>query len=313
MKDRKKLFWVEYTDAGGFDGIVRSFEALDFAVKVNGWFVNHPEELWEHVFPEVRSWQPDIIVFWLRPGQRMTGEPPEWRTAVQQMRADPDLQHTKIMAFLGFGQPTAAQSRIWRQRYDFHSMLPFRMVEHVKIAKRLVGEEIKSWEGVNYLLKRNGSWRIQDYLLEEAFREENRPDAKGEFAWQPQTRLLGGARREGVTWVAGGIQAEVPTSIVYLIKKSSSPWEMGLGTSDISRLSTLANACETERQLLVGANEDLLHADPAAVNQVLDQAQQAGGWRVFINEHLWYEGLPASKMEWLYGEAPLQERQIIVR
>jgi hypothetical protein len=60
----------------------------------------------------------------------------------------------------------------------------------------------------------------------------------------------------------------------------------------MERLTYLAQQATPEHQLLIGANETLLQVEPEIIRRVLEQAQRAGGWRIFIIEHLWFEIVP---------------------
>lgn len=302
MGQNKKLYWLEYTICGRFCSPIlmkQPFEVVGFQTKWSSWYPDIPDVLAAEILPEIETWQPDIILFWMGPAysKPLVGEePPEWTATCHHIRENLNLQHTRIMAFLGFEESTLEQERAWRKQYDFHTTNHLRVIEHARIAKRLIGEEVRGFEGVNYyLVNRNGNWNIQDYLLdEEAVRDESQPDAEGEFDRVPATRLLATTSSSDYAWVANGIRAGTPTHIVYLTK-SLRAWREGkLNIAEMKRLSTLASRAESGYQLLIGANETLLQAGSDGVVEVLKQAQHVGGWQVFINEHMWFEGMPGT-------------------
>lgn len=296
MKKNKKLYWLEYTDCGPLI-VTKPFELVDFEVKNMGWSPDFPNTLMEDILPEIETWRPDIVVFWMAMGYWKPfaeEEPREWIMACQAIRGHPHLQHTKIMAFLGLEKSTPEQEEVWRRRYDFYTLGPLRVIEHARVAKQLVGEELRGFEGVNhYLLTRNGTWKVQDYLLNERTnRDVLRPNAEGQFAKIPRTRLLTITPQGNYTWIVDGIQAETPTYIIYVIKALRAWREEGLNVAEMEWLSTLAVMTKPDHQLLIGANDKLLQAGPETVTRVLEETRQAGGWQVFINEHLWFENIP---------------------
>lgn len=312
MKNSEKLYWLEYTDCGPLI-ITKPFEVVGFKVKDMGWHPDFPNVLMEDILPEIKTWRPSIIVFWMAKGywEPFTGEEPnEWITACQIIREHPHLQHTKIMAFLGFEESAPEQEDVWRQRYDFYTTGPLKVIEHAKVAKQLVGEELKGFEGVNYyLLTRNGSWKIQGYLLnEQRDRDALQPDAEGQFARIPRTRLLTTDQQGSHAWIIDGVRTETLTYIVYIIKALQVWQEEELNAVEIKRLSTLAGMAQPGNQLLIGANDILLQTGPKTVGRVLEQAQQAGGWQVFINEHLWFENIPNPLFEEVVYEGVKYER-----
>ncbi len=190
-----------------------------------------------------------------------------------------------------------------------------RCIEHARVAKRLIGEEIKGFEGVNYHLRHNGNWKIQDYLLNTKLsKDEVQPDAVGQFAQKPNTRLLATNTQDGYIWIADSIQSRTPTYIVYIIK-SFQAWKEGLSKSEFERLRLLTEKNPSDHQFLIGANDTLLQAGGETVVQVLEQAQKAGGWQVFINEHLWFEGLRVGSVKYLYdqkSEIEFDEKLLVV-
>ncbi len=177
-----------------------------------------------------------------------------------------------------------------------------------RIAKRLVGEELGGFEGVNYyLLKCNGSWTIRDSVLQgQTMAPIPQADVRGTFARPPKARLLAGASQGGYRWIENGIQAMTPTDIVYVIKSLEDWQQEGLSAMEVERLSAIAGMAISNSQLLVGANIGLLEAGSDVVQRVLEQAQEAGGWRVFVNEHMWFEIMPLPVGSFsliVYGEA----------
>lgn len=296
MQNLKKLFWLEHSPLGGPLIITPPFEAVGFDAKENGfWQPNYPNVFTDRIFPRIEIAQPDLIVFLMM--GKDTEEPSEWIRACQLIRENLKLKHTKIMAILGSGEITPKQKTVWSQQYDFFTTLPFKVIEYARIAKQLVGEQIKGFEGINYYLSlggrfSNGNWSLQDYLVnDQADKDELKPEAEGQFAYVPRTRLLTIDNQGKHTWQVNSIQAKVPTYLVYLIK-SLSIWREGLSTSEMERLVYLAQQATPEHQLLIGANETLLQAESEAIRQVVEQAQQAGGWRIFIIEHMWFEIVP---------------------
>lgn len=294
MKASKKLYWLEYSDAGPLRIGPLFASAVGFNVRFNSWNPDYPNMLMENIFPDIETWQPDIVAFWML-GMTQLDEPAEWITACQFIRNHPNLQHAKIMAFLKLDKSTPEQETIWHQRYDFYTRLPLRVITHARVAKQLVGEEIKGFEGVNYYLTLHGEWKIQNYLLDEqASKNELRPDVEGQFDTMPITRLLTTNKKNGYAWLANSIQAKTPTYLVYVIKELSA-WQKGLDQAERERLVALAKMATPNYQLLIGANDTLLQAGLPAIARMLEQAQRAGGWQVFINEHLWFESIPGSE------------------
>lgn len=303
MEQPRKLYWLEYTDAGPL--IIRTpFEAVGFEVQANGWGPTDPERLGKVIFPKLEDYRPDLIILWMSRGyyKHFTQEPTEWVTTCRRIREHPKLQHTKFMVFLAVKGITPEKEAIWSKRYDFYTHGPVRCIEHARAAKRLIGEEIKGFEGVNYHLRHNGNWKIQDYFLNTKLsKDEVQPDAVGQFAQKPDTRLLATNTQDGYIWIADSIQSRAPTYIVYIIK-SSKAWKEGLSKSEFERLRLLTEKNPSSHQFLIGANDTLLQAGGETVVQVLEQAQKAGGWQVFINEHLWFEGLRVGSVKYLYDQ-----------
>lgn len=318
VRESKKLYWLEYTDAGPFI-ISTPFEAVGFHVRSNGWGPGYPDYLLKVILLEIETWRPDIIVFWMDrdPFRRnyehfFTQEPTEWIAACRLIRENPKLRHTKIIALLGFKESSPEQEAAWRERYDFYARWPLRAIEHARIAKQLVGEEVKGFEGVNYHLRRNGNWKIQDHLLmERLIQGQVQPDAVGQFSSRPHTRLLATDLQGNYEWIVDGIKSETPTHIVYVIR-SLREWQQGLSTSEIARLTALAEMSTPDCQLLIGANDILLQTETEIVVRILEQTRQAGGWQVFINEHLWFEGLRVGDVErFCYGKGEVDETSLV--
>lgn len=299
MRSRKRLFLLEYTAIGPLIS-GEFFIAVGFEIKHRQWGFGFLEEdsdfLFKEILPEVVNWQPDVIVFFLAPGfyaPSLAREPQDWLAACQFIRQHQDLQHTKITAFLGAYEGTLEQENSWAERYNFFVQGPVRVIEHVKAIKKLVGETVKGFEGVNYhLLNMEDDWKVQPYLLEEQGKKNSlQPDAEGLFSGPlaEKTRLLMTSELEGYAW-GECIKTETPTYIVYVLKKLEIWQKEGLSITEIERLSILADGVPAAYQLLVGVNDVLLKAETELIVQVLEQAQQSGGWQIFINEHLRFEG-----------------------
>ena len=291
MKKCKKLYWLEYTDCGPLV-VTRPFEAVGFETKYCDWGPADPDALVKQVLPELESWHPDVVAFWMSGGYftKFTEEPREWLDACRFIREHRELWNTKIMAFFGFNG-TREQESAWRERYDFHTKWPLRVIEHARTAKRLVGEEVKGFEGVNYYLLHHGNWNLQEHFTEnQVIKGQMYPGAKGQFAKTPVTRLLAYSGQEEYGWIVDSIRVEMPTRIVYIVKDKQA-WQGGLNAREVACLATLAEASGFVHQFLIGVNEALLRTDPSTVIRVIKQAQQAGGWQVFVNEHLWFEGV----------------------
>ena len=299
MEQNKKLFWLEYTICGRFCSpllMTQPFEVIGFQSRWNSWYPGIPEALEEEILPEIEVWRPDIVLFWMGPAysKPLIGEEPrEWVVACDRIRKSGRFRHTRLMAFLGFEHRTMEQEAVWRMRYDLYTTGHLRIIEHGRVAKRLVGEKVQGFEGVNYYLNHNGHWEIYLYLLgEKTPRKARQPDAMGEFAHSPRTRVLTVSPDNGYEWVADGMLAETPTSIVYIVK-SPEDWQRDqLSAVERERLNTLADDVGPGHQLLVGANEALLEMEIDSVAEVLRQVTGAGGWQVFINEHMWFEKMP---------------------
>ncbi|MCD4738475.1 MAG: hypothetical protein K8R89_04370, partial [Anaerolineae bacterium] len=77
MKKNKKLYWLEYTDCGPLI-VTKPFELVDFEVKDMGWSPDFPNTLIEDILPEIETWRPDIVVFWMAMGywKPFAGEEP---------------------------------------------------------------------------------------------------------------------------------------------------------------------------------------------------------------------------------------------
>ncbi len=292
MKEPNKLYWLEYSTLGGPLIITKPFEVVGFETKEDSWEPSYPDRLTERIFSDIEIYQPNVIVFFKSPEIR-TEEPPEWITVCQRIRENPNLQHTRIIAILGRGEITPKQTAIWNQRYDFYTRLPFRVIELARVAKQFVGEQIKGFEGINYYLssgrRPNGSWTVQSYLVNELVpKDDLQPDVKGQFARPPRTRLLVVDEQGKYNWKADSIQIETPTYLIYLVK-SLPAWQNGLDSLDRKKLIRLAQQATSAHQLLIGVNETLLEIEPEIVVQILKQAEESGGWQLFINEHMWFE------------------------
>ncbi len=311
MGKSRKLFWLEYTDSGNLL-IVQPFQIVGFEIKDAGWTPEEPGLLLKHAFPEIEAWVPDVIVFWLagRRRDQFIQEPPELLKICQLIRTHSGLRNTKLMAFLRLHQSTPEQETVWRQRYDFYTRWPIRVIEHAKAAMRLVGGETDDIVGVNYYLKRNGNWKIH---YDHPIIEKNNllPDAEGRFEKTPLARLLIADKENKYTWLKGGLQADVLTSIVYIIKDLQG-WQRGLNSSDMERLIAVANKTISGRQLLLGVNELLLETGPELIALVIDQARQVGNWKVFINEHLWFANFPVSNFENILYEGRFDPLKAII-
>jgi hypothetical protein len=292
----KKLYWLEYADLG-FLGAVEPFKAIGFQTQAGGWTPHAPDVLMKRVFPKIIEWKPSIIFLAVLPTEEqysMAGLS-SWLELRQRMLLDTALRHVKVMLMLNQDVLSIEQELQWKVTGDlFVPHRPFRCIKYAKAAMRLVGEEPSDIAGVNYYLSHNGEWQI--------YQEESRkanlisPDAEGQFARPSLTRILAAASSHGFTWVANGIQPHRLTYIVYVVK-SAQEWGQGLGDTVAQRLSTLAHKAAGNVQLLVGANDQLLQAGPNCVSRVVEQAHQMAGWRVFVNEHLWFEQMPNPRFE----------------
>jgi len=313
MTSAKKLYWLEYTSVGPLLPL-SPFQAIGFEVEESSWTPQDTEQLMHYVVPQIKAWRPDILAFvisYIQPTP--ASEPAEWLTACQLLRADPNLQHMKLMAFLIYDQITPEQEAIWRQRYDyFTNWPPLKGIEHGKVAKELAGEAVIGYEGANWYLNHTGSWTIQDVLLGQVEAKGNlSPNAEGKFSYPSSTRLLSfdiATKRYG--WLKEKIKTDWPTAIVYVMKDLPT-WQKGLSQAEMSQLAALAQTMPPTHQRLIGANETLLQADPAVIRTILQQAEQAGGWQVFLIEHLWLEGAIGYKptfRELVYGQSFSGER-----
>lgn len=294
MKTHKKLIQIEcsaYLDppiAG------RLFESVGFEVKWDRWGILTSPDVFLEKYPAwFESEKPDVIVFVLGTAfyiEPPTPEPAEWIEACQRIRNNPDLQHTKIAGFLG---PQAnVQHQVWQKRYDFYSLDPIRAIEHACAIKRLVGEEVTGLEGVIFFLLYAGKWELQPHLQNpRGSRDEFRPDAEGQFdARSRKTRLLTLDSQCKHIW-GESIRTGMPTYIVFVIK-SPEQWEAeGLNDQETRRIVSLAAHVSSGSQLLLGVNNALLATSPSTIARVVQQARRAGGWQLFINEHLWFEGV----------------------
>lgn len=306
MREFKKLLWLECVN--GNEGtplmlLASYFRAAGFNIRSDYW-VLYSGSLKRRIFSEVESWRPDIICVLF--SKHIEKEPNDWVEFCQRIRNHPNLQHIKFMAFLYPHDVTPQQEAIRRQQYDFYTynVKIFEDLELARITKQLVGEKLRGFEGVNFYLNKidfKGSWKMQDYLQDdESNIEESLPDAEGQFAQQPRTRLIITTEQSSYSWNITGIKAGTLTYIVYLIKELQE-WQAGLTDSEKSRLAQLAQMSTSQQQLLIGANDLLLQSGLTSIIQVIEQAQQAGGWQIFINEHLWREGL-GWKAEKFYEE-----------
>ncbi|MEJ2560837.1 MAG: hypothetical protein P8186_32375 [Anaerolineae bacterium] len=317
-KDQKKLILLEYLEGSPCVG-PQIFEDVGFEVRWTGWSSWTTDAFWKEIFPIIEKWQPDVIVFLLEQaylaGFGSTEEPREWILACQRIRENPHLQHTKIVGFLGPRANTSkAQEAEWHRRYDFHTREHLRVIEHARVIRGLVGETVKGFEGVNYCLQEWVNWDIQGYLSDEPSPKDARhPDAVGQFSEgdRVKTRWLLPDKDNGYAW-GDRIRINTPTYIVYAIRGPEEWQREGLDPGEVERLSWLAGQAPPDCQLLIGADEVLLEAGPEIVEHVLEQAWQAGGWRVFINEHLWFNWFcrPEAAFEAMVyqgKQVPLQE------
>jgi hypothetical protein len=323
MGERKKLFLLDY-DAMAPCLAGSPFEAMGFETEYYVLVAFAPDanflhEMWEKFFSRIEEQQPDVVALFLCPGYRRkhpkVEEPQEWRIVCQRIRENPRLQHTKIVAFLGpYVRSSKQRKEDWDKRYDFYTQGPLRVVEHARIIRGLVGEEVKGFEGVIFCAQKRGDWKIQEHFLnEQVERETLQPDAMGRFSHfrLGKTRLLAHGQDGDYAW-GDRIRTATYTYIVIAIKSLEGWQEESLSPIEVERLAYLASQAPPDCQLLIGANDVLLKADPKVVNQVLEQAWQAGGWRVFINEHLWFDGFCRSEedfdaMVYQMGELGLEE------
>ncbi|MBN1993312.1 MAG: hypothetical protein JW953_11485 [Anaerolineae bacterium] len=294
VKKQKRLFLLEYCDLGHRieTGI---FETVGFEVEWDVWNRHvSGNEFLEIVLPRIEKWRPDVIVFYFSMSYYSTSleeEPQEWIEACKHIRVNPNLQHTKIAAFLGPQTNTSLQRTTWSKRYDFYTHDPLRVVEHVRIIKHLVGEDIRGFEGVNGYLLERGDWKIQPYFLGQPCKKnKSQPDAEGNFLEQypVMTHLLTVSQEGKYVW-GEPIQSGISTCIVYAIRSLEVWQEEGLSIEEIERLTILADKSPSDCQLLIGVNDLFLKIEPKVITQILTQVQQVGGWQVFINEHLWFE------------------------
>ncbi len=290
----KKLYYLEYTDSALLY-LAEPFQLVGFECKGNYWMPKNPNRLTEFIWPELETWQPDVIYWRSRVvyDPELTKEPDEWITLCRQICNHPTLQHTKIMAiFSGFYSNISNLESRWRQQYDFYDRGPLRAVKHAKIAKQLVGQELKGFEGIhNYYLSKNGTWNISDYIEHKQMNQDKlRLDAEGTFIKTPLTHVLTIGDQGKLAWVIDSIQARLLTYIVYVIKDLTG-WQRGLNQAEMERLTTLVRP---ECQLLLGVNDALLQTRPEVVKEVLRQAESAGGWKIFIIEHMWFESFCVS-------------------
>ncbi len=313
-KDQKRLILLEYLEGSPCVG-PEIFEAVGFEVRWTGWSSWTPDAFWKEIFPVIEKWQPDVIVFLLEQAYLetfgSTEEPEEWVLACQRIRENPHLHHTKIVGFLGPRANTSKeQEDEWDRRYDFHTRERLRVVEHARVIRGLVGETVKGFEGVNYRLQERRRWDIQGYLLgEPSPRDARQPDAVGHFSEgdRVKTRWLMPDKDHGYAW-GDRIRINTPTSIVYAIRGLEEWQQEGLDPGEVERLSWLAGQSPPDCQLLIGANGLLLEADPEIVRRVVAQAWQAGSWRVFITEHLWFDWL--CRPEAVFDAMVYQGRQV---
>lgn len=306
MRELKKLLWLECVNADEGTPLMllgSYFLAAGFNVRFDYWVV-YSGSLMKRIFSEIETWRPDIICVLF--SKRIGEEPKEWIEFCQYIRSHPKLQHIKIMAFLYSHGVTSTQEAIRRKLYAFYTYDTkiFEDLELAKMAKQLVGEKLKGFEGVNFYLNNidfKGNWKMLDYLQnDKSGIEELLPDAEGQFAKKPRTRLLIANGQGGYTWDKTGVQVGTLTYIVYFIKELQE-WQVGLTDSEKGRLVQLAQTITPQQQLLIGVNDLLLQSGLTSIIQVIEQAQQAGGWQIFINEHLWREGL-GWKVEKFYEE-----------
>ncbi len=299
MEKEKKLFWIEYTDRGPLL-LTRPFETARFNTQNYAWGPDFPNIPMNNILPKIKSWQPDILVFWLGLGYMRSAqtvvEPNEWIEFCEIIRTDPATQHIKIMAYLGAAKVNSSeQLKIWDKRYDFWSQDRLRVIEDSILARHLVGEKTMGFEGVNYYLENNnGSWVFSDNIFRKRFSfKKSFFGAEGEFARIPKTRLLAGIAETGPIWHQKSIQANTPTSIVYIHKDPTQKVENKyFGAGDLEQLSKFIHNLKSSRQLLIGVSQKLLQASSRLIQNSLDQAKAAGDWQIFINEHMWFETMP---------------------
>jgi hypothetical protein len=296
MEDKKKkLFWLEYTDCGPLIAAL-PFAAVGFEIRDWGWPPDFPEMLLNKIFPVIKAWQPDIIVFWLAPGYWKSldaQEPDEWIKFCEIIRIDASTKHIKIMGFLGSNLVSAAQEQMWDDRYDFWTSGPLKVVEHATQAQYLAGNKLKGYEGANYYLLTNGTWKIQENIFgEEPHSDAFFSKADGAFVSPPKTRILDAISAAGPAWISDGIKANLPTTIVFCHKALASPALEYFSADELKNLSMLADNANNSRQLLFGIGRNLLEQNPEITQNILEQVRQAGNWQVFITEHMWFEIMP---------------------
>jgi len=294
-KQKKKLYWLEYTDCGPLLASI-PFAAVGFDVKDWGWHPDFPQVLLEDILTDVIAWEPDIIVFWLALGYWKPlhiEEPKEWVEFCKIIRKHPKMQHTKIMGFLGSNEISNEQQRNWDKRYDFWTSGQLRVVEHGILAQNLVGTRLEGFEGVNYyLLNSNGHWKVREKLLQkDRSAQLYYSGMEGEFTRVPKTRILEKFTQAGPVWTPRSIKANLPTTIVYVHKDTYSLSGF-FARNELENISNIANVLNTSKQWLIGVQQNLLTQEPNFVQDVLDQAKDAGDWKIFITEHMWYEIMP---------------------
>jgi len=296
MEDKKKkLFWLEYTDCGPLIATL-PFAAVGFEIRDWGWHPDFPETLLNEIFPVVKAWQPDIIVFWLAPGYWKSldaQEPDEWIKFCEIIRTDPSTKHIKIMGFLGSNLVSAAQEQTWNNRYDFWTSGPLKVVEHAMQAQYLTGNKLNGYEGASYYLLTNGAWKIQENVFGKAPHSETFfSKADGAFAMLPKTRILDEISPAGPIWISNGIKPHIPTTIIFCYKVLPFPGTEYFNADELKSLSEFASNANHSQQLLFGIGRNLLEQNPEITQNVLKQVRQAGDWQVFISEHMWFEIMP---------------------
>ncbi len=295
-----KLYALGYSDRT-FQPFVSSFMAVGFELQISAWDNKRSVSSYSYnnVLAELESWQPDILFYWAVIGfePEWEVEPPEWLALLHEVRTRPTLQHIKVMAlFAHYYLEKNIVNPAWEDRYDFYAQGPLRVVNHTRKAKALVGQTILGFEGVLRYLK----------YLDESINEVNSrwivhyphsvanslPDAEGQFEIPPLTQVLTIDEQGRTVWLKGGIQAERPIYIVFIVKEGSGG-EQGLDRSEGLRLLTLAKSAKARdpnTQLLLGVNEPILQTSAEALLILRKQLYDVGGWQLFLNEHLWLEG-----------------------
>ena len=158
----KKLFWISYNTSGlffvGGPNVSPLFlESAGLETEIRFWMPEPTEDISysrfvaNEIFTGIEKWVPNIIAIAYDGNgatEDITDEPPILIDLCERIRNSAVLKGTKIIAFFRMQRILEEKEVEWRKRYDFYSLFPIKVIEHTKILKQLVGEELDNSDNI---------------------------------------------------------------------------------------------------------------------------------------------------------------------